>query len=300
MVDYTPELLIDGFRFLEGPRWHEGRLWMSDMGGGQVYTLSEAGELEVVAEVPGDPSGLGFLPDGTPLIVSMQDRRLLRLKDGAPVCHADLAPLVGEKPNDMVVDPLGRAYIGNFGYDIEADDEFRPANLVLVEPTGEARVVAEDMAFPNGTVILGDGETLVVAETDGTVILGDGETLVVAETDGQCLTAFDIAADGSLSNRRCYADLGGHDPDGICLDREGGIWVSSFSHDVYLRVLEGGAVTDRVPVPGRRAVACQLGGADGRTLFCLTCTATWEEICAGGSWTRVETARVAIPGAGSP
>jgi sugar lactone lactonase YvrE len=283
MADYTPEPLIDGFRFLEGPRWHEGRLWMSDMGGGKVYTLSEAGELEVVVEVPGDPSGLGFLPDGTPLIVSMQDRRVLRLDGGALVCHADLAPLVGEKPNDMVVDPLGRAYIGNFGYDIEADAAFQPANLVLVEPTGEARVVAEDMAFPNGTVIL-----------------GDGETLVVAETVGRCLTAFDIAADGSLSNRRRYADLGEHDPDGICLDREGGIWVSSFSHDVYLRVLEGGEVTDRVPVPGRRAVACQLGGADGRTLFCLTCTATWEEICAGGSRAQVETARVAIPGAGSP
>ncbi len=283
MADYTPELLIDGFRFLEGPRWHEGRLWMSDMGGGKVYTLSESGELDVLVEVPNDPSGIGFLPDGTPLIVSMQDRRLLRLEDGELVCHADLSALVGEKPNDMVVDRLGRAYIGNFGFDIEADADYEPANLVLVLPTGEARVVAEDLAFPNGTVIL-----------DG------GETLVVGETLGHCLTAFDIAADGSLSGRRCYADLGEHDPDGICLDRDGGIWVSSFQHDVYLRVLEGGEVTDRVPVPGRRAVACQLGGADGRTLFCLTCEATWEEICAGGSRARVETARVAAPGAGSP
>jgi sugar lactone lactonase YvrE len=152
-----------------------------------------------------------------------------------------------------------------------------------VLPTGEARVVAEDMAFPNGTVIL-----------DG------GETLVVAETLGNCLTAFDIAADGSLSGRRCYADLGEHDPDGICLDRDGGIWVSCFSQDVYLRVLEGGGVTDRVPVPGRRAVACQLGGSDGRTLFCLTCEATLGEVRAGGARARVETARVAVPGAGSP
>jgi sugar lactone lactonase YvrE len=283
MADHTTELLIDGFRFLEGPRWHEGRLWMSDMGGGKVYTLSEAGELDVLVEVPNDPSGIGFLPDGTPLIVSMQDRRLLRLEDGELVCHADLAPLVGEKPNDMVVDSLGRAYIGNFGYDIEAEADYEPANLVLVLPTGEARVVAEDLAFPNGTVIL-----------DG------GETLVVAESDGARLTAFDIAADGSLSGRRVYADLGEHDPDGICLDQDGGIWVSSFAHDVYLRVLEGGEVTDRVPVPGRRAVACQLGGADGRTLFCLTCTATWEEIRAGGARSQVETARVAAPAAGSP
>jgi len=283
MADYTTELLIDGFRFLEGPRWHRNRLWMSDMGAGKVYTLSEAGDLDVLVDVPNDPSGLGFLPDGTPLIVSMQDRRLLRLEDGDLMCHADLSDLVGEKPNDMVVDRLGRAYIGNFGYDIEAKEPFQLANLVLVLPTGAARIVAEDLAFPNGTVIL-----------DG------GETLVVAETEGNCLTAFDISDDGSLSNRRLYAGLGDHEPDGICLDREGGIWVSSFEHDVYLRVLEGGEVTDRVPVPGRRAVACQLGGADGRTLFCLACEATWDEICAGGARSRVETARVEIPGAGSP
>jgi sugar lactone lactonase YvrE len=194
-----------------------------------------------------------------------------------------LRPLVGEKPNDMVVDRLGRAYIGNFGYDIMAGADYEPANLVLVLPTGEARVVAEDLAFPNGAVIL-----------DG------GETLVVAESVGGRLTAFDIVTDGSLSGRRVYADLGDQTPDGICLDQEGGIWVSSFEHDVYLRVLEGGEVTDRVPVPGRRAVACQLGGADGRTLFCLTCEVTWEEICAGGARARVETARVAVPGAGSP
>ena len=120
MTDYPTELLIDGFRFLEGPRWHDGRLWMSDMGGGTVYSLGEAGDLEAVVEVPGDPSGLGFLPDGTPLIVSMQDRRLLRLEGDKLVCHADLAPLVGWKPNDMVVDRQGRAYVGNFGYDLEA------------------------------------------------------------------------------------------------------------------------------------------------------------------------------------
>ncbi len=283
MTDYATELLVDGFRFLEGPRWHDGRLWMSDMGGGKVYTVSATGEVALVAEVLGDPSGLGFLPDGTPLIVSMRDRRLLRLEAGRLVCHADLAPLVGEKPNDMVVDQLGRAYVGNFGYDICAGAAFQPANLVLVLPAGEARVVAEDLAFPNGAVIL-----------DG------GETLVVAESLANRLTAFDIAGDGSLSNRRLYADLGDQDPDGICLDRDGGIWVSSFDHDVYLRVLDGGEVTDRVPVPGRRAVACQLGGADGRTLFCLTCETSWDEVCAGGGRSRVETARVAVPGAGSP
>lgn len=283
MAEYATELLIDGFRFLEGPRWRDGRLWMSDMVGGKVYTLDATGRLDVVAEVPNDPSGLGFLPDGTPLIVSMRDRRLLRLEDGDLVCHADLSSLSRERPNEMVVDRLGRAYVGSFGYDSCAGAAFQPADLVLVLPSGEARVVADDLAFPNGTVIL-----------DG------GRTLVVAESDGGRLSAFDIAADGSLSSRRLYADLGEHMPDGICLDREGGIWVSSFEHDVYLRVLDGGEVTDRVPVPGRRAVACQLGGADGRTLFCLTCEVSWEEVCAGGGRARVETARVAVPGAGSP
>lgn len=283
MAEYATELLIDGFRFLEGPRWRDGRLWMSDMVGGKVYTLDATGRLDVVAEVPNDPSGLGFLPDGTPLIVSMRDRRLLRLEDGDLVCHADLSSLSRERPNEMVVDRLGRAYVGSFGYDSCAGAAFQPADLVLVLPSGEARVVADDLAFPNGTVIL-----------DG------GRTLVVAESDGGRLSAFDIAADGSLSSRRLYADLGEHMPDGICLDREGGIWVSSFEHDVYLRVLDGGEVTDRVPVPGRRAVACQLGGADGRTLFCLTCESSWEDVCAGGGRARVETARVAVPGAGSP
>jgi sugar lactone lactonase YvrE len=281
MAEYGTELLIDGFRYLEGPRWRDGRLWMSDMWGGKVYLLDETGEMEVLVDVPGDPSGLGFLPDGTPLIVSMRDRRLLRLEDGRLVCHADLSPLSRERPNDMVVDRLGRAYVGDFGYDICAGAAVQPANLVLVLPSGEARVVAEDLRFPNGTVIL-----------DG------GKTLVVAESLASRLTAFDIAADGSLANRRLYADLGDQMPDGICLDRNGGIWVSSFEHDVYLRVLEG-EITDRIPVPGRRAVACQLGGADGRTLFCLTCETSWEEVCAGGGRARVETARVAVPGAGS-
>ena len=283
MADYHAALLIDGFRFLESPRWRDGRLWMSDMGGGRVYTLTEAGQVEPRAEVPNDPSGLGFLPDGTPLVVSMRDRRLLRLTNGEMTCHAELAPFLRERPNDMVVDRQGRAYVGEFGYDICAGEDPQPANLVLVSPNGEVRVVAEDLAFPNGAVIL-----------DG------GRTLVVAESDGRRLTAFDIAADGSLSGRRLYADLNDQMPDGICLDQDGGIWVGSFEHDVFLRVLEGGEVTDRVPVPGRRAVACQLGGADRRTLYCLTCETSWDEVCAGQGRARVETARVAVPGADSP
>jgi sugar lactone lactonase YvrE len=281
--DFKTETLAEGFGFLEGPRWRDGRLWMSDMDRGKVFTLGPDGGIEPVVEVPGQPSGLGFLPDGTPLIVSMKDRRLLRLEGGNLVCHAELGPLVTGVINDMVVDTQGRAYVGNFGFDLMAGADFRPANLVMVAAAGEAQVVAEELDFPNGTVIL-----------------PGGEVLVVAETFGHRLTAFDIALDGTLSNRRVFADLGDHGPDGICLDQEGAIWVSVFEHDVFLRVLEGGTVTHRVDVADRRAVACQLGGTDGRTLFCLTCEGTWEEICAGEAHARVEVTTVDIPGAGSP
>jgi sugar lactone lactonase YvrE len=279
----STELLAEGFSFLEGPRWRGDRLWFSDMKGGAVFTIGLDGAVEEVVAVPESPSGIGFLPDGTPLIVSMGDRRLLRLTGGRLATHGELAALVTGPINDMVVDAEGRAYVGSFGFDMWSDAADRLANIVMVAPDGAARVVAGDLAFPNGTVIL-----------------AGGGTLVVAETRGLRLTAFDIAADGALSGRRLFADLGEHDPDGICLDSEGGIWVSSFSGDVFLRVLEGGEVTDRVEVPGRRAVACQLGGPDGRTLFCLTNASSWDDIQDGRGRGRIETARVAVPGAGSP
>ncbi len=280
---FKTEVLADGFEFLEGPRWRDDRLWMSDVFGGQVFTVGADGGVETVVEVPGRPSGLGFLPDGTLLIVSMTDRRVLRLAAGELVCHAELGPLVTGDANDMVVDAQGRAYVGNFGFDLWGGADFRNANLVMVTPAGEAQVVAEDMAFPNGTVILP----------------GD-EVLVVAETFGHGLTAFDIASDGTLSNRREFADLGDYGPDGICLDQEGAIWVSAFDHGEYLRVIKGGTITHRIVLTERHAVACQLGGSDGRTLFCLTCEGTWEEICAGKSRARVEVTTVDTPGAGSP
>ena len=283
MGDFKTETLAEGFGFLEGPRWRDGRLWMSDFIRSKVFTLGPDGDVEPVVEVPGSPSGLGFLPDGTPLIVSMKDRRVLRLEDGGLVCHAELGPLVTGETNDMVVDAEGRAYVGNFGFDLFGGADYRTANLVMVSPAGEAQVVAEEVDFPNGTVIL-----------------PGGDVLVVAETFGHKLTAFDVASDGTLSNRRMFADLGEYGPDGICLDQEGAIWVSAFDHGVFMRVLEGGTVTHRLEVTGRHAVACQLGGSDGRTLFCLTCEGTWEEICAGEGRARVEVTTVDIPGAGSP
>jgi sugar lactone lactonase YvrE len=213
----------------------------------------------------------------------MHDRKLLRLDPGGLAVHADLAPLVTGDPNDMVVDDHGRAYVGNFGYDLLGGGRPAPANLVLVLPDGAARVVAEDLSFPNGTVIT-----------------EDRRTLVVAESFGARLTAFRIEPDGSLTGRRLFADLGGRTPDGICIDAENAVWASCFGQDEFERVREGGEIAERVDVSGRRAVACALGGPDRRTLFLLTAETSIEDLAQSKSRARVETVRVDVPGAGIP
>ena len=283
MAELQTEILAEGFIFLEGPRWHAGCLWVSDMWDYKVIKVKPDGSRETVVEVPNRPSGLGFLPDGTPLVVSMGDRKLYRIAGGALVQHADLAPCVTGDINDIVMDAEGRAYVGNFGCDLFAGEALKNADLVCVGRDGQVRKVASDLVFPNGMVIM-----------DG------GRTLVAAETFANRLTAFDRAADGSLSNRRAFAELGQLTPDGICLDQAGGIWVASFATDEFVRVEAGGTITDRVAVRERRAVACQLGGADGRTLFCLTFEGHLDEIKARKRAGRVETVKVAVPGAGSP
>ena len=278
-----PEVLLDGLIFLEGPRWYDGKLWFSDMFAGQVRTVDLSGNTEVVAEVAERPSGLGFLPDGRLLIVSMQNRQLLRLDRTGLTSVADLSDLAVGSPNDMVVDTHGRAYIGHFGYDLFGGEEPRPASLLLVTPDGQIREVADGLEFPNGTVIS-----------------PDGKTLIVAETFGRRLTAFSIADDGGLSERRVFAQFDEETPDGICLDARGGVWVSSFESGEFVRVEDGGTITDRIPVPGKRAVACALGGPQRQTLFLLTAETTLEELAQGKSIGRVETVRVDTPGAGLP
>ena len=268
----TPEVLLDGLIFLEGPRWYDGKLWFSDMFAGQVRTVDLSGNAEVVAEVAERPSGLGFLPDGRLLIVSMQNRQLLRLDRTGLTSVADLSDLAAGSPNDMVVDARGRAYIGHFGYDLFGGEEPRPASLLLVTPDGQVREVADGLEFPNGTVIS-----------------PDGKTLIVAETFGRRLTAFSIADDGGLSERRVFAQFDEETPDGICLDARGGVWVSSFESGEFVRVEDGGTITDRIPVPGKRAVACALGGPQRQTLFLLTAETTLEELAQGKSIGRVET-----------
>lgn len=283
MNKHQTQKLADGFVFLEGPRWHQGKLWFSDMWGFKVYTITEAGERAVVCEVPQRPSGLGFMPDGTLLVVSMADRKLMKFRNGALSVHADLSKLAGGDVNDLVTDRQGRTYVGNFGYDLFGGAEAAPADLALVEPDGAARVVAHDLTFPNGAVIK-----------------DNGKTLVVAETWASRLSAFDIAADGSLSNRRVYANIGERLPDGICLDAAGGIWVACFNTGEFIRVLGGGEITDIVECGDKRAVACQLGGQDGKTLFCLTYAGQIEDLHQQKAAGAIETVRVAVGSGGSP
>ncbi len=229
------------------------------------------------------PSGLGWLPDGRMLIVSMTDRRLLRLERGGALSEvADLSSLASFHCNDMVVDGAGNAFVGNFGFDLHARAPARNAELIRVTPEGRATVVARELAFPNGTVIT-----------------PDARTLIVGESMGARLTAFDLRPDGSLENRRVWAALEGAVPDGICLDQAGGIWVASPLSAEVLRVLEGGEVTHRVRVE-TQAYACMLGGSDGRTLFIATAGSSDPDACRELRSGRIETCRAPYARAGWP
>ena len=245
-------LILDGLVFAEGPRWFEGRLWFSDMHAHEVVAVTPDGERETVVDVPNQPSGLGFLPDGRLLIVSMLDRKLLRLDPDGLWNVADLSALAPFHCNDMVTDAEGNSYIGNFGFDLMAGEPPKATTLVLVRPDGDASVVADGLQFPNGTVIT-----------------PDGKTLIVAESWGQRLTAFDVEPDASLSNQRVWAELG-FPPDGVCLDAEGAIWVAVPTNPgALVRVAPGGEVLERIPVSDMGVYACMLGGAERQTLFSL-------------------------------
>jgi sugar lactone lactonase YvrE len=284
MPDPRLRTLLDGLAFPEGPRFRDGRLWFSDQHDHRVVAMTPDGRAETVVEVPQQPSGLGWLPDGSMLVVSMLDRRVLRLADGALTLHADLAALAPSTCNDMVVDRRGRAYVGNFGFDIYTGETPRTTTLVAVDADGTAWVAADELGFPNGTVVTADGRTLIVGESMG----------------GR-LTAFDVGDDGRLTNRRVWASLGEHGavPDGICLDAEGAIWVACPVSHRCLRVAEGGALLDEVDV-GRGTYACTLGGDDGRTLFVCAADAHTPDEARAARAGRIEALRVDVPGGGSP
>ncbi len=272
-----------GFVFPEGPRWHKGQLWFSDQHDCTVHVLEPDGSRADSFEVAGRPSGMGWLPDGDLLVVSMMDHKLFRRRNGQLTLHADLAAVHPGHSNDMVVDKMGRAFVGNIGFDFHAGEEFRPTVMALVAPDGTVGIAAENIACPNGPVI---------AE--------DGKRLIVAESYGSCLTEYDIAGDGRLTNRRLFADLDGRMPDGICLDADECIWVAAPFVNAVLRVRRGGAVVDTVPIADGAPYACMLGGADGRDLFVCCATEHAPELTIELRQGRIDVARAPAPRAGWP
>ncbi len=280
MSDFTT--LLDGAIFTEGPRWQGGKLWFSDMHDRKIFTVDMEGNQELVHAADDDTSGLGFTLDGTLLYVSMHKRKLMQVKDGKAVEVADLNGLATFHCNDMVTDAKGRSYVGNFGFDLHGGEEPSPANLIMVDTDGTVSIAAPGLMFANGMVIT-----------------PDGKTLIVGETFGACLTAFDIAEDGMLSNRREWANVAPSVPDGICLDAEGAVWVASPTTQDVIRVKEGGEVTDRLKV-STNAFACMLGGEDGKTLFVLTSEESDPAKMEGRRTGKIEITQVDVPHAGRP
>ncbi len=288
--------LISGYSFLEGPRWRDGRLWLSDFYTHQVFTTDMDGHVEKVADVPNQPSGLGWLPDGRLLIVSMRDRKLLRREtDGTLVVHADLSDVAGGHANDMVVDRLGNAYVGNFGFDLMGGAPVSTAQLARVTPDGQVTAVADSLCFPNGAMIT-----------------PDGTTLIVAETFGNRLSAFTIAADGSLGPRRDWATFGAVPegqslqevmpqikmaPDGAALDAEGAVWAADALGHRVLRVGEGGQVLQEISTGAMGVFACALGGPDGKTLFLCVAPDFDEHARTAAREAAIWTTRVEVPAA---
>lgn len=276
------DLLIDGLAFAESPRWRGDRLFISDFHAHRVIAVALDGRSETVCGVPGQPSGLGWLPDGRLLVVSMTDRRILRLEhDGRLVEHADLSRIATFHCNDMVVDAKGAAYVGNFGYDILGGALPVPASLARVDPGGEVSVAATDLSFPNGAVIS-----------------EDGRHFVLAESLAHRLTAFDICPDGSLANRRTWAQLD-FAPDGICLDAEGCIWVADPVGRQVVRVSDRGGVISRFGME-MPCIACALGGPDRTQLFIVCAPRIHPEKAAKLRSGRIYVVGVDVPGAGRP
>jgi sugar lactone lactonase YvrE len=269
-----------GHQFLEAPRWHDGHLWASDFFAQHIVRFDDDGSYRSVAKIEGAPSGLGFLADGSVLVVSQATAKVLRLAaDGSISEYADFSHIAGGLGNDMTVSPTGHAYAGNFGFALGAEDP-KTTNLAHIDPEGNVRRVPGDVLFPNGAAL--------------TV---DGRTLLLAETFTHRISAFDVAADGSLDNLRVWAQLPDTiHPDGIALDTDGGVWFGNAltlgEDSGFYRVVEGGEMTDHVPTPGTWSVACAFGGPENGVLY-LTCnTTTLEEFHEGRSTGAVATASV--------
>ncbi len=291
-------VVVDEMSFLEGPRWHDGRIYVSDFYTHRVLCVAPGGEPEEVATVPGQPSGIGWLPDGRMLVVSMRDHKVLHQEaSGELVEHADLSEVATGHLNDMVVAADGTAYVGNFGFDLMGGAAFRPAPLVKVDPDGAVAVVTEPLMFPNGAAIT-----------------PDGSTLIISESFGNRLSAFSIHADGTLGDRRDWAALGpppatdnvaeglgqaAFAPDGMCLDADGAAWVADAIGNRALRLAEGGELLDEIALDVG-CFACMLGGDDGRTLFLCTAPGFAEHERQNSREARLLSTHVETPHAGIP
>ena len=296
MPEFTT--LIGGLSFTECPRWHDGRLYFSDFYTHRVLAVAMDGTSETLAHVPRQPSGLGFLPDGRVLIVSMRDRKILRREvDGSLVEHADLSGLAPWHLNDMLVNHEGQAWVGNFGFDLMGGAPALTTALICVEPDGTAKVVADRLGFPNGMVLT-----------------PDGRTLIVAESTMNRLSAFNVAL-GPLGERRTWAAFGEPPastdvgemlgqaavvPDGICLDAEGAVWVADAAHSRLIRVAEGGRILEERKVNGVGVFACMLGGDDGRTLFASVAPTFHEAEASANHRASILMTTVEVPHAGLP
>jgi sugar lactone lactonase YvrE len=287
MVTGQLSTLASGFGYVEGVRWHDGAVWFSDLTRNKVYRVGLDGTAAEVATVPGTPIGLGWLPDGTLLVVSSADNRLMRIAaDGSVSEYARLGVAV-HASNDMWIDSAGRCYVSHFGYDLFGGGTPATTGLVLVQPDGSVELTGEDLMFPNGIAVT-----------------ADGGTLIVAESFAFRLSAFDIGADGRLSGKRLFAQFGSPETDladGICIDAEDGVWVGCPVAGEYRRVVAGGEVTDVVRTDPAAAFgpACALGGPDMRTLFLATTRTTLAALADGWAGDgRIDMAEVTVPGIG--
>jgi sugar lactone lactonase YvrE len=300
LSERTLQTPVEGGSFFESPRWREGRWWASDFYRRLVMTVDPTGATEEQLLVEGQPSGLGWMPDGSMLVVSMRDHRILRWRPGAQATvHADVSEHCGGHLNDMVVDRRGRAYAGNFGFDLMGGADPAPAALIRVDPDGTARVAAEDLLFPNGSVIT-----------------PDGQTLIVGETAGARYTAFSIRDDGALTDRRIWAQIAPtpalttlaetlgqlqFGPDRCALDAEGHIWAADEVGARCVRLAPGGEIVEEIAAPdGLDVFACMLGGDDGRTLLICAAPDFAEASRSAAREAVLLTATVDVPHAGLP
>src|SRR3954468_5544341 len=277
----TMQCVLDGGRYFEGPRWHAGRLWFVDCMDRTLLSLSPSGERVQHAKFDDDtPCGTGILPDLVGLTIFR--KHLMSYADGRLSPYADLSGIATGTIDDMIIDGLGRAYVGDLGFDLPPPvGRGAVGRIILVMPDGETRVVAEGLRFPNGIAVS-----------------ADNSRLVVAEMDGGCLADYDIEPNGDLKFRGRFGSM--KSPDGICLDQQGAVWVAAFEEDAFIRLDRSGRELQRIEVPGRRAIACALGGPERRTLFCLSAATSYEELRQRKSSCRIDVVVVEITGAGYP